>query len=371
MEAARGRESAAGVLLPSNPVLSVMAGARNATGMSAVNWLASLSQEIEIGGRRGARLDAARAEVGAQAKRASLTEREVAAAALVAYFEALSARDELALVNRLAESAEKLSESASSRAAQGLIPEVDANVAYAASMRARQTRAAVERRALAAHAALATTIGADPTKPLEVDGELVPLAIHDDSIAKLTEQAAGARAEVEIARAEQVANEHRATVLRRSRVPNITVNVSVGSDGFGERIITGGISVPIPLPSPLGRTNAGEIAEAVALAQRAGTEVERLRRQVRLEVVTAAQALASRRRELAAFDTKRLVRVEESLKSLGEELAAGRVTVRDALLAQQGLLDLLEAYVEAKRALCVASVDLARAAGIALERGEP
>ncbi|MFT3769286.1 MAG: TolC family protein [Minicystis sp.] len=372
VEAARGRETAAGVILPSNPVLSVTAGPRSAgAGMSAVNWSASLAQEVEIAGQRGARLDAARAEIEAQSKRAILSERDAATAALVAYFEVLSARDELALVNRLAGIAEKLSESARSRAEQGLVSPVDADVAYAASIRVQQARAAAERRATTAVATLAAAIGADPTKPLQVEGDLVPLAVADESIVRLADQATAGRAEVEIARAEEVANERRAAVLRRTRAPNLTLSVSVGSDGFNERIITGGISVPIPLPSPLGRTNAGEIAEAMALARRAGTEVERLQRRVRLEVVTAAQTFASRRRELSAFDAKRLARAEGSLKALGEELDAGRVTVRDALLAQQGLIELLQAHVEAKRALCLASLDLARAAGVALERGEP
>ena len=95
----------------------------------------------------------------------------------------------------------------------------------------------------------------------------------------------------------------------------------------------------------------------------------RLTRRIQLDVTTAAEAYASRRAALDAFDAKRIARAEESLRSLADELSAGRMTVRDALLAQQGLVELMQAHVEAKHALCVASVDLLRAAGVALERG--
>jgi outer membrane protein TolC len=45
--------------------------------------------------------------------------------------------------------------------------------------------------------------------------------------------------------------------------------------------------------------------------------------------------------------------------------------VRDALVAQQALVELLQADVAARRAWCLASVDLARAAGVTLEGGTP
>jgi cobalt-zinc-cadmium efflux system outer membrane protein len=43
------------------------------------------------------------------------------------------------------------------------------------------------------------------------------------------------------------------------------------------------------------------------------------------------------------------------------------LAVRDAVLAQQTLIELLQANVAAKRALCIASVELARAVGLRLD----
>lgn len=372
VEAARGREIAAGVLLPSNPVLSASAGVPTVGTERGrlTHWSGSLSQEIEIGGQRGARLEAARAELEAQSKRATLTERDVAAAALIAYFEALAARDELALAKSLAGVAQALATTADTRAAQGLASPVDADVAYAASIRLVQVRSTAERRATAAFATLIGGLGLDPTKgTFAVEGELVPLNLADVDRTRLAEQAVFTRAEIEVAQGEVVASERRAALLRRARVPNLTLSIFAQNDTLNERVVGGGVSLPIPLPGPLGRTNAGEIAEATALARRAETEVERLKRQVRLEVTTAADALASRRRELGAFDLKRLARAEDDLISISQEIAKGSLSIRDALLTQQALIELLEAHLSAKRALCIASVDLARTAGVALERG--
>lgn len=372
VEAMRGRERAASVVFPSNPMLEVMVAGRKAATQSAVNWYVTVSQEIEIGGQRGARLDAARAEVAAQSKRAAAAEREAAAAAWIAYFEAIAARDELALTSRLAAIAGALATSARARADQGLAAPVDADVAYAGSVRAIQARAAAERRAWAAAAALASAVGADPTEgAIAVEGDLVPLSVGEEDPARLADRAAEARADLHAAKAESAASERRIAALRRGRIPNLTLSATVQNDGFNERVFGGGIGLPIPLPWPVGRTNAGEIAEAAAIARRAETEVERLRKQVRLDVATAAQAMSSRRRELAAFDDKALARADEGLKSIGQELATGRLSVREALVAQQALVELLLAHVESKRALCIASVALARAAGVALERGAP
>jgi hypothetical protein len=75
-------------------------GARRSSidgGQAVINWYATLSQEIEIAGQRGARERAADAEREAQEKAVARTDREVAAAAWRAYFEAIAGRDEVSL----------------------------------------------------------------------------------------------------------------------------------------------------------------------------------------------------------------------------------------------------------------------------------
>ncbi|MFY0540247.1 TolC family protein [Nannocystis pusilla] len=118
------------------------------------------------------------------------------------------------------------------------------------------------------------------------------------------------------------------------------------------------------LPAPLGRTYKGEIAESKALARRAEAEVERWRRVVQAEVEVALREVEARKAELGLFEAERLQRAEGHLEALAQEMATGRVSIRDAVVLQQTLLEYLAAHIEARRALALGSVELARVAGL-------
>lgn len=373
LSAAESRRVAVSSLLPSNPVLALSGARRAASGAQseALNWYATLSQEVEVAGQRGARREAAAASVDAQAKRVQLSKRDAAALAWVAFFETLAAHEEERLAVRLTEATKPVAIVAHAKAEKGLIPPVDADVADAASIRVLQVKLGAERRALASEAALMSRLGLDPSKPATVEGELVPLAGVDTKARSLATNASTTRPEVLVLDAERRAFELRANAFRRARIPNPTVSVFAQNDGFNERVFGGGVAFPIPLLGNVGRTYIGEISEAEDLASRAATDRARVEREIRLDIVTALRAYESRGIEVEAFTPERLTRAEESLRALGQEVEAGRIGVRDAVVTQQALIDLLQANVAARRAWCIASVDLARALGVALEAGTP
>lgn len=67
--AVAGRRATAGVWLPSNPTVSGVLANRQRPApepASVLNWAVTLSQEFEIAGQRGARVDAVDAEAAAQ-----------------------------------------------------------------------------------------------------------------------------------------------------------------------------------------------------------------------------------------------------------------------------------------------------------------
>lgn len=376
LESFDGRRRAASVLLPSNPSVALGGGytidpAVPASDRQAL-WSATLSQEFEIAGQRGRRLDLVSAEQRAQEARLAMVRRETAAAAWIAYFDALSAIEEVRIAARLGALAAALKSVARARAQAGVSADVDAQLAESAATRFAQAQVAAEQRVNTTSAALATLVGLDPAqvKP-RAEGELVPLTIADSAVPALVEAAIARRAEVSIAIAEREAYAKRVALYERLRIPNPTVSIFVRTDWIGERSAGVGLGFPIPFPAPVGRTYAGEIAEANTLAQRADTEAERLRRSVRLEVVTALEVVASRKRQVDLYRPEQVRETENTLRSIAEEIEARRLPIREALLTQQGLIDLLFAYVEARRNLCFASVDLARAAGLPLERGMP
>ena len=373
LEVMEGRQEAASPVLPSNPVLA-LSGARRAApdqGPVVVNWYATLSQEIEISGQRAAKKRAVDAEKEAQEKTVTMTEREVAAAAWRAYFEAIAAREAVRLSEELEALTAKVAAATRAAADKGLVSGVEADVADVMHLRVVQEKLAAARREKQATTALSSLMGLDPRRVVVVEGELVPLADVEAFAAKQNPRTIDERPEVQALEAATRAQEARASVVRRARIPNPTLSVFVQNDGFNERVFGLGLSLPIPLPQPIGRTYAGEIIEADALARRSKTQADEARREIRLELANAITSYASLRAQNDIYTADRVGRAEQGLRAIATEIEAGRLAVRDALLSQQALMDLRRSALDAKTNLALGSVDLAQTAGYPLERGAP
>lgn len=377
LRALEGRRIAAGIFLPSNPTISFSAAGRTASsadaglaGQTFFNWTATLSQEVEIAGQRRARIASVDAETAAQRKRLIVAEQEVAAATLVAYYDLAAARDALALANDVARVADGLAAAAQVRLEHALISPVDADLARAEALRMGVVRFEAERRMAAAQAELATLLGRSPSEPVQIVAAAPPTSPPppiDDLIAGALEL----RGEVAASQIERQVDEHRLALLRRARVPNPTLSFFAERDGFGERVLGGSVSLPIPLPSPVGRTNRGEIVETQARIEQDRIGVERVKRQVRLEVADAWTNLRARNQALAAFSPDFVARLRRDLGVLSDGLRAGQLSVREALLAERTLIETLQAHLEARLSYARAWIELRRASGRGLPGVSP
>lgn len=372
VEAARAGETTASTLLPSRPSLSLALGQRTATAYEprATVWSAELAQELEIAGQRSARRQAAAARVRAEQFRTELVRRQTVADALDAYFETLAALEQKKLADAQASVGAALARAARARAEAGLSPAIEADIAEAAALRMGQERFAAERRLEASRAKLAALVGRDPLQPLAVEGELSPLPLPT-KLEALVARAFEARADVAALEAEREAEEARASLYRRSRIPNPTLSVFAERENPEELRFGVGLAFPIPLPEPLAPNHRGEIAEATALAASASARADALRQRARADLTTAALLLASRKREAEAFPPEVLDRARSGLEALAHEVEAGRLPLRDALLAQQSLLDLLRSDLDARLELCRASVELLRTSALSLDEVSP
>lgn len=365
-EAAQGRKQAARTVLPRNPEVEVTAGRRVGlwNGERDVNVYGRLAQELEIAGQRRKRMAVADAEVMQAERRIELSRRDLAAAALTAYYELIAAREQRAMIGRIARTSEALVELARSSEETGLGSGLHADVAVAAAVRVRRQQIEADRRIAAASSALAGLLGRDPAGAApEVQGDLTPLPLPAE-LSPLVAAALTRRAEIELAKAEREVFLRQVEVFRRLRAPNPSLVLYAQRDGFAEQVFGGGLAFPIALPHPLGRSYKGEIAESRAQARRAEAEVERWRRQVQAEVAASYHEVAARKAELELFEPARLRRAESHLEALGQEMASGRVSIRDAVVLQQTLLEYLSAHIEARRALALGSVELARVVGL-------
>ncbi len=361
--AAEGRREAARPFLPSNPTLSGSVASRVGPTDRATNWSVSLGQELELAGQRGLRVDVADGEVRAQGHRVTAARREVATQAWAAYFRVLAVQERVALAAKLEQATGSVAVTVRAMATNGLASEVDADIAETAALRATTDRLSLEAAVAAAKAQLNRATGGRPE--VVVEGALDPLSLPAARVPR--EQLPAVLALEE----ERQAAGRRVDLLRRQRVPNPTLSLLAQNDGFDERVLGVGLSLPVPLPQPVGRTNAGQIAEARGLAERASAEAEQLDRDLQAELVTATAELDAARQARALYTPERVERAVGRLASIAAQVKAARLAVRDALFAQQALVEQLKAEIDAREALCLASVRLARAAGAALEGDAP
>ncbi len=366
VDAVAARRLSARSILPSNPRVELSAAARRALqgGERTANFYGTLSQELEIGGQRRRRLAVVDAAVEAERSRIPALRRELAAEALNRYFEALAARDERAMIERIERGVVRLVELAKATEEAGLGSGLAAEIAAATGIKIRRRAIHAQRRQEIAEAQLASLLGLDPaTAQLDLVGELTALEIPE-SLDNLIKHGLEGRAELEVVAAEREAERKQGQLYKRMRVPNPSIVLYGQHDGFYERVLGGGIGLEIPLPSPLGQTYKGEISESRARVREADAQLRALRRRIRGEVVMAQRALDAADAELALFDASRLASIETYLGKLTQEMEAGRVTIREGALQQLALLDLLAAYIDVRRERCIASVELARAAAL-------
>jgi cobalt-zinc-cadmium efflux system outer membrane protein len=185
----------------------------------------------------------------------------------------------------------------------------------------------------------------------------------EPAVAALVLQARRLRADVAVAGEEVRVREAQWALLRRARIPNLGLSFTAQSDGFSERVVGGGLSLPLPLPEPIGPSRGGEIAAAATAVAEAQVNVSKRERQVELEVRRAHAAVHAAQRSLAEVPADLIARAQTDLWAIAEAIRGGRVALREALLWQRGLLELLQLHLRARRELSLARIELRRALG--------
>lgn len=365
LAALAGRRVAAGVWLPSHPVLAATAAHRERPApeaATAFNWSLTLSQEVHVAGQRGKRLDVADAEAAAQVRRVAVAEQEVAAAAATAWLEAVAARELAAFARDLSGTADALASAVDGRAREALVAGVEADVARAEAIRIGAVRLDAERRLTDAGAALALLVGRD-ARAVEVVSAL-PQGSGAIAVEGIEARALTLRGEIAAAETERIVRQRRVDLIRRERVPSVTISAFAERGEIADRIFGVGLAIPLPLPAPVGPSRAGEIQEAEAEIVGAERSIEAVRRRVRLEVARAVSAYRARRATAQLYDHGLVARARGEVAALRDSLVGRQLSVREALAWQRGLLELLAGEIEARLAAAVADVELRRAAGL-------
>jgi cobalt-zinc-cadmium efflux system outer membrane protein len=358
VDVAQARRGIARTILPEHPTVDVMVARRSRADERDVNVYGTLRQPIEIGGQRRTRTRVADAEIEVARAEVATARRRAAGLALVAYYEVVAAQRRGTEMTKVLDVTRRLESLAAERVGAGASAGIEHELARAARILAERRVLDARREQNVARVRLGRLVGAD-AKDLDVAGELAPLDVEM--------KGAPMPPEVAVVSAQLRAHEHRTKMLRRTRVPTPALIATVQRDGFGELVAGGGISIGIPLPSPLGPNKRAEIAQSVALGRRTRADQLRLEHEVAIARETAVAELDARRETLAIYDPTVTQSASVALDALAEAMVAGQLDLRDALLAQRTLLELLQGRLEAEYELCVAALDAAHASGRDLE----
>jgi outer membrane protein, heavy metal efflux system len=353
---AGGRLAAASTLLQDNPVLEGAAGRRDAEGSVSTDVAASLTQTIELGGRRGARMRGAEAEIQRDTASAADTARQVLSEVASAFLRAVAAGDRLRVVRADEEAAADLLRVAERRHRAGDVADLEWNLARVAASRARaevHAAAAARSRALGEVRVL---LGLDGAEPLEVRddlrgrraaplGELLVAAVDRPDLRALAADVRAAEAEAQLGGG--------------FRWPDVGVRLGYEREE-GADIPLAGLSVSLPVFA----TGQAERIAGAARARRLRLELEARRRAVDAEVRAAFDAY--RRLVEGAGDLERgaLPLLDDNDALTRRSYEAGELGLPDYLLVRRETLGARLDYVERSLDAALAAVELEARAGV-------
>lgn len=322
---------------------------------------ASLTQEVEWAGQRGARVRAA----GFGVQRADLTVRNAARITLGdvsnAYFDTYAARQRLQLAEEVLNLNEQLLRAVRIQLREGEVSALEANLAEVELGRARARVLAARRELTSAELQLKRLTGLSPDQPIRLPGAVpaaapAPAAGRDSLVAL----ALGRRPDLVAQRTAVLESRALTDLARREGRPNVSVGVLARREGDGGDPSVGlGVSVPFPV---LNR-NQGRLAEQQARTSQAELQARAVELAVRTEVTDALRAYQTATEEETVYAASVLQPTRENRALLETAYREGKIDLATLLLVRNQLLDAELDYWDTWRAQRRAQVFLEVATG--------
>lgn len=349
---ARGPVAGAAPLLRDNPTLEVQAGPRTlADGARGLEVAVGLVQPLELGGKQGARRDAARAGLARETANQRDTERRVLGEVASTFLRALHARERLRLAREAQAAATSTAHSTQRRFEAGDVPVVDVNVARVALARARADVAGAEGAAASLLYMLRALLGVGLAQPFGVRGELRALAVQPVTP---PERPSEERPDLVALESELAQAEAELRLGRRGAWPDVEVGVRYQRE-VDESAVLGTLGVPLPLFSR--GQEARVTGEARMRRLRSGLESARATRDVHVEAARVQHLKRQEALELLEREALPLLADNESLSAKSYE--AGEMGLAEFLLVRRDTLEARTAHVDSLLEAALARVQLA------------
>ncbi len=345
----------------------------------------SISQIIELGGKRAKRVALAREE-----KQLAQWDYEAARADLIAetaraFVNVLVAQERVERERELVALAEDVARSTALRVDAGQVSPMESNRAEIALSTTGIALANAERALQAARMRLASMWGATEITYTVAVGDFAdisPVPAVDSLVQRL-------KANPDLARwaSELAVRDAEFTLARARRIPNPSIDLGLRREGFAGRSVsrfgsdTGAtlgfsrtdveperdaeyrIVLGFSMPLPLFDRNQGNIAEAEALVSKTAEERRATAVALHAALVESRESAAAAYDELQTLETDVLARAAQTLDKTREGYELGKFSYLDVLDAQRTLFDAQAARLDALTRYHVDSVNIERLTG--------
>jgi cobalt-zinc-cadmium efflux system outer membrane protein len=299
-----------------------------------------LSQPLELGGKRSARVQAA--QRGREGVAAALTQRraEVRAETAAAWFAVLAAQEQLRLAQQASELALRAASATGRRVVAGKVSPVEETRAKVAASTVKLDLIKAHSTLVTARARLASLWG-NPSPRFElVAGEIAALPELPPLVAQraLLAQAPA----MQVARAELEHRQALAKVELSRRTPDVALNIgSKRSEELGRTQAVFGLSVPLPLFD----RNQGAVLATARQVDKARDGMAAAASRLEAELVAAREEYASARAQAMALQSEILPGAQSAYEAASTGFEYGKFGFLDVLDAQRTLLQAQSHYL--------------------------
>ena len=357
LEIGRGRLTTARLLSPFNPVVEGQGGPRRMPGEgTGADYGVGVSMELEVAGQRGLRIAEAernllRAEAGFQDFARTFRGRLARA-----FYQAVAARERLALQRRIEELNRNLLDVTKVKFAAGDVSALEVNVAIVRYGQTRKETFDAEENVTQALLELRRLIGLQES--FNPEGKLEP-AVAPPTAATVLERALASRPDLLGRRYELQRAQAEIALVRRQNFPNPTVGLSFNREGSGDKIVHGGISIPFPVFN----RRQGEIASLDARRLQIRSELAALEKEIRKEVDQTVSRWQTAQRNIELFQRDILEQTEENFRLLEAAYRERAVDLPRILIMGTDLVNARRSYLDALLSLREATISIEEISG--------
>jgi cobalt-zinc-cadmium efflux system outer membrane protein len=355
IEEARAGLETASRWLRENPEVDAAAG-RNSAEDGREKVEIGIIQNLDIGGRRSARIGIARAELVTSVADAENALRQALRAVAASFSRAFQAQERLALAVRAESIATEILELARKRHEVGDVAVLDVNLAQAALARARAEVHAARATRSSSVGELRSLLAFPPEYEVKLVGPFQLSRSYDrNELLSRTDE----RADIRALRSELDAANAEFRLGRALAWPEFGIGGRYEREQGDERLL-GAVRLTIPFFD----RGQGVRAEARARAHRVELELEAARRIAREEVGTALEVYLQQKAAVEELEQNAIRVLEENETLSRESYEAGQISLAELLLVRREILETRNDYFSRLMDAAIAAADLEASAGV-------